>query len=263
MASVWRHKEAYLAEERRLVERFSSETTATREHSEKLFDEFDVFAVQIKSTLDHLTKVMRPILGRNKWTLGTFGDKGERVLMSLQRNTGKHYAGRVRSMEFLLFNDHHKAWLTAIIDTRDRVNHHLEGGVKIDNFAVFRRPDGSVSVPMWSEEQELGKDLLQDMARVQEMRRNNVISLNEVTRRKEREQQEKRLAALQGLAGAGVARSLADDGLQSNERKLSLDLAAEKSRDTAKDVLLDESIHIMADAAALSGSGKARTTKAP
>ena len=157
MGSVWRHKEEYLDEEKRLIEGYSSDTSATREHSEKLYDEFDVFAVQIKSTLDHLTKVMRPILGRNKWTLGTFGDKGERVLASLQRNTGKHYAGRVRSMEFLLFNDHHKKWLEAIIETRDRVNHHLGGGVKIDNFAVFRNPDGTVSVPRWSKEQELGK----------------------------------------------------------------------------------------------------------
>ena len=84
--SVWHHKEGYLAEQKRLIEKFSSDTSATREHSEKLYDEFDVFAVQIKSTLDHLTKVMRPIQARNKWTLGTFGDKGERVLASLQRN---------------------------------------------------------------------------------------------------------------------------------------------------------------------------------
>lgn len=34
-----------------------------REHSQELYLEFDVFSVQIKSTLDHLVQIMRPILG--------------------------------------------------------------------------------------------------------------------------------------------------------------------------------------------------------
>lgn len=59
-------------------------------------------------------------------------------------------------MEFLLFSDIHKAWLAAIIDSRDRMNHCQEGGLKIENFAVFRNPDGTVHVPMWSDVQELG-----------------------------------------------------------------------------------------------------------
>lgn len=111
MASVWRHLRAYHEEEKRLIEKFSARTDPHREHSEKLFEEFDVFAVQIKSTLDHLVKVMRPMLGR-KWTMYTFADKGEGVLNSLKRNTSKHYAGRVRSIEHLLFlfDDRHKKW---------------------------------------------------------------------------------------------------------------------------------------------------------
>jgi hypothetical protein len=31
-----------------------------------------------------------------------------------------------------------------------------EGGLKIEKFAVFRNPDGTVHVPMWTDEQELG-----------------------------------------------------------------------------------------------------------
>ncbi|MCP5260342.1 MAG: carboxy terminal-processing peptidase [Rhodoferax sp.] len=98
------------------------------------------------------------------------------------------------------------------------------------------------------------QNLLQDVARVREMRKNNVISLNEATRRKEREQAEKRMASLQGAARA----ALADDGLQANERSLSKDLAAEKSRDAIKDVLLDEAVSIMSDAAVLKQGGKPR-----
>ncbi len=104
------------------------------------------------------------------------------------------------------------------------------------------------------------QNLLQDIARAQQLRKSNVISLNEVARRKEREQQEKRLAALQGGASAGA---LTDDGLQANERKLSKDLAAEKTRDSVKDVLLNEAISILADAVALKLEGNARLAMNP
>jgi hypothetical protein len=155
MVSVWKHLQAYHAEEKRLVEKFAA-GAKHQVFSQELFEEFDVFAVQIKSTLDHVVKVLRPMLGR-KWTMYTFSDKGEGVLNSLERNTPRKHAGRVKSMKFLLFSEHHKAWLAAIIDSRDRMNHCQEGGLKIDKFAVFGNPDGTVRVPMWSDEQELGK----------------------------------------------------------------------------------------------------------
>lgn len=105
--------------------------------------------------------------------------------------------------------------------------------------------------------------LLDDVARVLELRRSNVISLNEAARRKERQQQEARLAAMQvGQSGSGSARAatqaLSDDGLQANERKLGQDLAAEKTRESAKDILLNEAVHIVADVAALKQGSKAR-----
>jgi hypothetical protein len=45
--------------------------------------------------------------------------------------------------------------LEAVIGSRDRVNHYLDGGIDIKTFAVFKRPDGTVEVPMWSPEQKL------------------------------------------------------------------------------------------------------------
>ncbi len=110
------------------------------------------------------------------------------------------------------------------------------------------------------------QDLLEDIARGQELRKNNVISLNEVARRKERDMQNKRLAAMQGAAGAGaaqaVASALADDGLQANERNLGKDLAAQKTMDSAKDVLLNEAVSILSDGVALKQS-KARMATSP
>jgi hypothetical protein len=155
MCSVWNHLDAYHAEELRLLARFSSPTVKHIEYSQVLYEEFDVFAVQIKSALDHLVKSMRPMLGRS-WTLYTFADKGNGVLKALQNNTGKKHVGRVKSMEHLLFSDKHKMWLEAIISSRDRMNHGIAGGMRMENFAVLRRPDGHVELPMWSNEQKLG-----------------------------------------------------------------------------------------------------------
>jgi hypothetical protein len=114
-----------------------------------------VFAVQIKSTLDHLVQIMRPILGRNKWTMYSFGDKGERVLASLRRNTSKHHAGHVRMMEHQLFNETNKGWLHLIIDARDQVNHGIAGGMRIERFAVYRDGAGTVHLPTWHNEQRI------------------------------------------------------------------------------------------------------------
>jgi len=156
LLSVWTHLQAYQAHETALAEQTVAWPLTKREYSQELYEEFDVFSVQIKSTLDHLVQVLRPILGRKKWTMYSFGDKGERVLASLQRNTGKHHAGHVRMIEYYLFGENNKSWLAMIIDARDQVNHGIAGGMKIQRFAVYRDAAGTVHLPMWNQEQLLG-----------------------------------------------------------------------------------------------------------
>ena len=155
LLSVWTHLHVYQTQERALAEQAATWPGTKRQYSQELYEEFDVFSVQIKSTLDHLVQIMRPVLGRNKWTMYSFGDKGERVLASLQRNTSKHHAGHVRMMEHQLFNETNRSWLTLIIDARDRVNHGMEGGMKIERFAVYRDAAGIVHLPMWNDQQRL------------------------------------------------------------------------------------------------------------
>ena len=154
MASVYRYLQGYHAEEARLIEKFSDASVKHFDASQVLYEEFDVFAVQIKSTLDHLVKIMRPMIGR-RWTMYTFGDKGDAVLRALKGNTGKKHHGRVRAMEHLLFSKQHRLWLEAIIETRDRVNHGIAGGLDIRNFVVRRTAEGNVELPMWSKEERL------------------------------------------------------------------------------------------------------------
>ena len=97
--------------------------------------------------------------------------------------------------------------------------------------------------------------LLEDVAQVQELRKKNTISLNEVVRRQERAAQSKRLTARLAADGATAAQAetnaLADDGLLFNERKLGPDIAAEKAMAAVKDVILNEAVSIVSDSMAL------------
>jgi carboxyl-terminal processing protease len=95
------------------------------------------------------------------------------------------------------------------------------------------------------------QNLLEDLAKSRGLRKNNVISLNEGVRRKERAALEKRLTAMLGGGGTGAGSALADDGLQFNERKLGKDLAMEKTKATVNDVLLNEAVSILSDSVAL------------
>jgi carboxyl-terminal processing protease len=127
--------------------------------------------------------------------------------------------------------------------------------------------------------------LAEDIALVKKQRKENSISLNETVRRKERDTQEARSklreARLLATPGAddpilvpdpkdalnkaiaakpasgktapvpkvaGVKGALrSDDGLQGSERTLAAELEAEKAAKAAKDVLLNEAVHILAD----------------
>lgn len=93
--------------------------------------------------------------------------------------------------------------------------------------------------------------LLDDLAKARERRKANVISLNEAVRRKERAASQARMTALLGADGTAAGESLTDDGLQFNERKLSKDLAIEKTQKSVNDVLLNEAVSILSDSAAL------------
>ncbi|MFC5460603.1 carboxy terminal-processing peptidase [Massilia niabensis] len=129
------------------------------------------------------------------------------------------------------------------------------------------------------------QELREDIAEVMKLRKENTISLNETVRRKERDAQdakakmrEARLAGAKGATsdepaaapGGKEARSKVpvptkpakavvaarsspsrDDGLQADERDLAAEIAAEKAAKDAKDVLLQEAAHILADEAAM------------
>ncbi|GHT87271.1 tail-specific protease [Betaproteobacteria bacterium] len=88
------------------------------------------------------------------------------------------------------------------------------------------------------------------------LRQRKTISLNEAVRRAERTYQMTHLKSLlnptsveegESSASGEAPVSLEDDGLLANERSLSAELAAEKARKAARDVLLNESAAILGD----------------
>jgi carboxyl-terminal processing protease len=104
--------------------------------------------------------------------------------------------------------------------------------------------------------------LRENIAEFKLQRKKNLVSLNEAERRQERDVQESRLAPCEARGNAGKSahedvvgrkpapgnnKALRDDGLQADERNLGNELAAEKARKNAKDVLLNEAVQILSD----------------
>ncbi len=110
-----------------------------------------------------------------------------------------------------------------------------------------------------SHEQRINTDrefkyMLEDISEFNLKRKNNSISLNEVERIKERKAQEARIKLREKNADVSVAKRnalLRDDGLQASERTIYADIAIEKARKEARDILLDEAVHILSDAVGL------------
>jgi carboxyl-terminal processing protease len=91
------------------------------------------------------------------------------------------------------------------------------------------------------------QSLQEDVAESRLRREKNLVSLNEAERRKENTAREARQASRESRRDAGTSGAPDDDGLQADERNLAHELAAEKARKNAKDVLLAEAVHILSD----------------
>ena len=95
--------------------------------------------------------------------------------------------------------------------------------------------------------------LQEDIALSRLERDKNLVSLNEAERRKERDAQETRLRSREDGKATSTqndsVRSNArpDDGLQSDERNFANELAAEKTRKSAEDFVLNEAVNILGD----------------
>ena len=162
LISVWKHMDQYKKSERDLIEKaeesikLKNDVFFEMECSDDLFLEFDMFLVQAKSCLDYLVKIPSIIIGRNKWSLASFGDKGKKVAKALD-NLPKPYKKQSRGYKTLLFVNQ-QDWLTDTIHARDKINHYLEGGINFQNFTVYKDASSeNIYVPMWSDDQKISE----------------------------------------------------------------------------------------------------------
>ena len=96
-------------------------------------------------------------------------------------------------------------------------------------------------------------NLREDVAELIKLKEKRNLSLQEAERKREKDSREARLRAraeTDGTAGPG------DDGLQTSERSLSAELAAEKAFKARKDVLLEETARIVGDEVSLLAGSK-------
>ncbi|MBI4020922.1 MAG: hypothetical protein HY369_01630 [Candidatus Aenigmarchaeota archaeon] len=156
LIAVWQHMQRYKAIQAELVARVSAapQDGPIRDvHvSQDLLLEFDGFLVQLKSALDYLVHVPVAIIGRKSWSLGSFGDKGERVIQALRNNVPAEHRSAAEGIADRIAS--HAPWLKDVIEARDRMNHLLDGDIRFEDFSVFRdAATGAVRVPMWSDKQ--------------------------------------------------------------------------------------------------------------
>ncbi|MDR2092618.1 MAG: carboxy terminal-processing peptidase [Azoarcus sp.] len=95
----------------------------------------------------------------------------------------------------------------------------------------------------------------EEVSDLKTLRERKTVSLNERVRRAERDRLEARAKAREKngdpVGELGEAEEVSDDGLLASERSLSSELAAEKVRKAARDVILDETANILGDMAEL------------
>lgn len=100
----------------------------------------------------------------------------------------------------------------------------------------------------------------EDVAEYRKQRAQKLISLNEATRRAERDKQEtrrKQRVAERKAAGLADADDTSDDGLQADERDLVAEAEREKRDEDKPDALLREAAHVLADAIGLLSTDRA------
>jgi len=110
--------------------------------------------------------------------------------------------------------------------------------------------------------------LQEDLALSRLERDKNLVSLNEADRRKERDAQETRLRSREDRKDASAqnasvgSNARRDDGLQPGERNFANELAAEKTRKSAEDFVLNEAVNILGDEMEVLNTGGALATRA-
>lgn len=116
----------------------------TREAIELIF-EIEAFLFQVKSSLDMLVKLLRPILGDGVVKTKTYSKKGDDLINGLkQYKKNKNAIVEVVDMLIRLIEDHKLLWIQKVVELRDELNH--DKGLRDYKFLPQVLPNGNISV---------------------------------------------------------------------------------------------------------------------
>lgn len=121
---------------------FSKDPSRTREAFELIF-ELEAFLFQVKSSLDMLVKLLRPILGEHVVKTHTYGNKGEDLIKGLKQYRKKRGVN-VEAVNRLigLAEMHKEGWLQRTVELRDELS-HIEG-VRNYQYRPMKTSDGRI-----------------------------------------------------------------------------------------------------------------------
>ncbi|MFB3122253.1 MAG: hypothetical protein ACE10H_08725 [Candidatus Binatia bacterium] len=105
---------------------FSKDPSRTKEAFELIF-ELEAFLFQVKSSLDMVVKLLRPILGEHVVKTHTYGNKGEDLIKGLKQHRKKKGVN-LEAVDRLidLAEMHKEGWLQRTVELRDELS-HIEG----------------------------------------------------------------------------------------------------------------------------------------
>lgn len=142
--SIWRHDQRYEVHERELIAEANKNPIDRREAgpiviatAQELWIEFDGFLVQVKSVLDHMVHILHYTMGLKFSALSSFGDNGNKIIGLLRNNVSAKVPGRRGAARLLIEHiEINQWWLAVVIESRDRMNHYMHGGMSPLNFLV-------------------------------------------------------------------------------------------------------------------------------
>jgi len=121
---------------------FAKDPSRTREAFELIF-ELEAFLFQVKSSLDMLVKLLRPILGEHVVKTHTYGNKGEDLIKGLKQYRKKRGVN-LEAVDRLidLAEMHKEGWLQTTVELRDELS-HIEG-VRNYQYRPMKMNDGNI-----------------------------------------------------------------------------------------------------------------------
>lgn len=145
LGAIKYHHDKFLQEWNKRFDEVDKQETQNITYEESILAyELEAYVFQIKSCLDALVKILRPITGQEKPTYSNYGDD---VVSLLRNNLTDSFKPRANKLIDLI-SYHKERWIENIVDIRDKLSHyiHKTHGLQYFFFSKTEKP-GSLKAP--------------------------------------------------------------------------------------------------------------------